>query len=136
MRPTRDEPLIPNRCTLRFCPLRNTEPGKSLFVQFHSQSRRLRHLQVSVLSANLLPRQELAKVRILLGYEFRNQRVGNGIQPMQGGGDVDVGCETVVRNGSPCCAAMGAIFMASVKPPHRVKSTCTTSIFPSSINRR
>jgi len=38
--------------------------------------------------------------------------------------------------GSPRSAASDAIFIASVKPPQRVRSTWTTSIWPTSMSWR
>src|ERR1035438_6239674 len=65
-------------------------------VHVDAQPRLLRNFQVPVLGAQLLPRARLAQVGFLFGHELADQRVGDGVEPVQRCRHVDVGRESVV----------------------------------------
>jgi len=54
------------------------------------------NLQVSVLSSNFLASNEFTKIRILLSHKLRNQGIRYRIEPVEGGGNIDVGGKPMI----------------------------------------
>ena len=71
-----------------------------MLIKFDPQAWCLWNLQVSAFSSDFLASNEFTKIRILLRHELRNQGIRYRIEPVEGGGNIDVGGKPMIGHNS------------------------------------